>query len=102
VGSDWPVPHSWARIPQAGDQIGNIIITETPPAQARVKAAALNRVSWVLYRRLVVGSMLSFLAGYGGNSSASARPSLSQQVAAIVQPQLDEHPDLSVGVASGF
>jgi D-alanyl-D-alanine-carboxypeptidase/D-alanyl-D-alanine-endopeptidase len=45
---------------------------------------------------------LSILTGYTCGSAAFAdSPSLSQQVAAIVQPYLDKYPDLSLGVAVG-
>ena len=45
---------------------------------------------------------LGFLGGYTGDNPAFAdTPSLSQQVAAIVQPQLDQYPDVSLGVAVG-
>src|SRR5215469_15027650 len=45
---------------------------------------------------------LGFLGGYTGDNPAFAdTPSLSRQVAAIVQPQLDQYPDVSLGVAVG-
>lgn len=60
-------------------------------------------------KKLVMASLiLSLMAGCGSNSSdvvtitpPPAPPSLSQQVSAIVQPQLNNHPDLPLGVAVG-
>jgi len=51
-------------------------------------------------RFAVIGLTLSVLNGPGGAGQASAdTPPLSEQIAAIVQPQLDSHPDLNLGVA---
>jgi CubicO group peptidase (beta-lactamase class C family) len=65
--------------------------------------AAVDRVSSVLPRSLVgVGLGLGILTGYTCGSAAFAdTPSLSQQVAAIVQPYLDKYSDVSLGVAVG-
>ena len=48
-------------------------------------------------RFAVIGLTLSVLGG-AGQASADTPP-LSEQIAAIVQPQLDSHPDLNLGVA---
>jgi CubicO group peptidase (beta-lactamase class C family) len=55
----------------------------------------------VVKRLAVIGLILSLFEGYASSSPAFATSSLAQQVAAIVQPQLDKGPDLSLGVAVG-
>jgi len=52
-------------------------------------------------RFAVTGLFLNLLVSFASTTPAVAQSSLSEQVAAIVQPQLDAHPGVSLGVAVG-
>src|SRR5262252_9076184 len=64
------------------------------PLPGRKTAMSARKATNLDVLKILAMIGLSFLGGYTGDYPAFAdTPSLSQQVAAIVQPQLDQYPD---------
>ena len=101
--SDWfaQATQSLAGIPLLLNRVSNLIVTRRPSALVRAKTGTFDRAARLFYNNLLMAVLVPcFLSSYG-SGSASETTSLAQQVENIVQPQLDNYPNVNVGVAVG-
>jgi serine-type D-Ala-D-Ala carboxypeptidase/endopeptidase len=98
---DWPGLNFWNRtgIFRAARKC-NSVAEYWEQRSLAGREQSKRREARIMMPKILAALTLSFFCAAGNFASADTPP-LAEQVAAIVQPQLDQYPDVSIGVAVG-